>query len=61
MTLPAPYKTMRSIAGAGNVDEGGVGMAKRPTQPTEPWPPIGGIHFFYPSHEQEEEQSLSLP
>jgi hypothetical protein len=28
MTLPAPYKAMRSIAGAGNVGEGGVGMAK---------------------------------
>jgi hypothetical protein len=28
MTFPAPHKAMRSIAGAGNVGEGGVGMAK---------------------------------
>jgi hypothetical protein len=26
MTLPAPHKAMRSIAGVGNVGEGGVGM-----------------------------------
>jgi len=34
--LPAPYKATRRVAGAGNVGEGGVGMAQAMTEPTEP-------------------------
>jgi hypothetical protein len=38
MTLPAPHKAMRSIAGAGNVGEAGVGASPQGDRPSRAEP-----------------------
>jgi hypothetical protein len=50
LTLPAPYKAMRSIAGAGNAGEGAVGMfrpkvcaQRNDLAVAEAEPPAGGV------------------
>jgi hypothetical protein len=45
MTLPAPHKPNRRLAGAGNAGEAGVGVSPHGDRPSraEPEPPSGGV------------------